>query len=121
MSDFLNQSKLKYDEPRYDEIYVFINHMLTIAKSNPDIQITRDMVYSELEKFTLPGKDFKSAGQTKKVNHLFQEWINYFENIQKYFYNSWLSPDIFPSYPHSPGYLPPLPGSNHNRRHPGSG
>ena len=82
MSDFLNQSKLKYDEPRYDEIYVFINHMLTIAKSNPDIQITRDMVYSELEKFTLPGKDFKSAGQTKKVNHLFQEWINYFENIQ---------------------------------------
>lgn len=81
MNDFLNQSTLKYDEPRYDEIYVFINHILTIAKSNPNIKITSDMVYSELEKFTLPGKDFKSPGQAKEINHLFPIWIKHFENV----------------------------------------
>ena len=84
MNDFLNEGKLQYDAPRYDEMYVFINHILTIAKSNPNFHINSDIVYSELEKFTLPGKDFQSPGKAKKVEHLFPKWIERFEGKKKY-------------------------------------
>ena len=82
MNDFLNEGKLKYDAPRYDEMYVFFNHILTIAKSNPGIYIDESIVYSELEKFTLPGKDFESPGKAKKVEHLFSKWIERFEGTK---------------------------------------
>lgn len=82
MNDFLNEGKLQYDAPRYDEMYVFINHILTIAKSNPNFHINSDIVYSELEKFTLPGKDFQSPGKAKKVEHLFPKWIERFEGTK---------------------------------------
>lgn len=81
MNDFLNEGKLQYDAPRYDEMSVFLNHILTIAKSNPNYPLTNDIVYSELEKFTLPGKDFQSPGRPKKVEHLFSTWINRFKNV----------------------------------------
>lgn len=80
MSDFLNEGKLKYDSPRYSEMYVFLNHILTIAKSNPNYPMTNDIVYSELEKFTLPGRDFESPGRPKKAEHLFSNWISRFQN-----------------------------------------
>ena len=82
MNNFLNEGTLKYDAPRYDEMYVFINHILTIAKSNPGIYIDESIVYSELEKFTLPGKDFESPGKAKKVEHLFSKWIERFEGTK---------------------------------------
>ena len=54
MDDFLNEGKLRYDAPRYDEIEAFLNHLHKIAKYNPFVKVTHDMVYSEMEKCTLP-------------------------------------------------------------------
>ena len=81
MNDFLNEGKLKYDAPRYDEIEKFLNHIHTIVKYNPFLKFSEDIVYSELEKCTLPQKDFDSPGKTKYVKPLFDKWINAFRNI----------------------------------------
>ena len=91
MNDFLNEGKLRYDTPRYDEMYVFLNHILTIAKSN-NMDVSDRLVYGELEKFTLPRKDLDLIGRPKKVEHLFAKWINRFRekgNISVYNTENW--------------------------------
>ena len=81
MDDFLNEGKLRYDAPRYDEIEAFLNHLHKIAKYNPFVKVTHDMVYSEMEKCTLPSKDFDSPGRPKYVKPIFDKWISRFRNI----------------------------------------
>lgn len=82
MNDGLNKGKLKYDSPRYSEMYVFLNHILTIAKSNPDMYLHDKIVYNELKKFTLTKKDLNQYGQPKSSEHLFKVWINDFEHVK---------------------------------------
>ena len=82
MNNDLNKRKLKYDSPRYSEMYVFLNHILTIAKSNPNMYLSDSIVYNELKKFTLTGKDLNEFGQPKSVEHLFNIWINDFKSVR---------------------------------------
>lgn len=82
MNDLLVSEKLKYDAPRNSEMYVFLNHILAIAKNNPNIYLTHDIVYNELKKFTLPKRDLDRYKQPKSVEHLFTRWINDFENVK---------------------------------------
>ena len=49
MNDYLNEGRLRYDAPRYQEMEAFLNRLLKITKYNPFVKLTRDMVYSELE------------------------------------------------------------------------
>lgn len=82
MNNALNDKKLKYDAPRNSEMYVFLNHMLAIAKSNPNMYFSHDIVYNELKKFTLPQSDLDRYKQPKSVEHLFTRWINDFKNVK---------------------------------------
>lgn len=82
MNNNLNHGKLKYDGPRYNEMYVFLNHILAIVKSNPKLYLSDKIVYNELKKFTLPRKDLNQYGQPKSSEHLFREWINDFKSIK---------------------------------------
>ena len=88
----LNKGKLQYDSPRYSEMFVFLNHILTIARSNPNLYLNDKIVYNELKKFTLTKKDLNEYGQPKSSEHLFKEWINDFEyekNINVFNSPSW--------------------------------
>lgn len=82
MNDMLNKGKLKYDSPRYSEIFVFLNHILSIARSNPNMYLSDSLVYNELKKFTLTKKDLNQYGQPKSSEHLFKVWINDFMHVK---------------------------------------
>lgn len=81
MNDLLNTEKLQYDSPRYSEMEYFLNHILTIAKYNPNYPITDDLIYGQLERFGLMRKDFNGLGHPKSAEPLFQKWISRFKSI----------------------------------------
>lgn len=92
MNDYLNEGRLRYDAPRYQEMEAFLNRLLKITKYNPLVKLNHDMVYSELEKCTLKPSDYELIGRPKYVKPLFAKWIKQFENTPNIFvYNvdSW--------------------------------
>lgn len=68
-------SEIIFDKPRFDEMDGFLNHIYTIAKDNPDLEITSHIVYRELCKYSLDTSDFTYNGERKMYPELFQQWI----------------------------------------------
>lgn len=82
MNDFLNEGKLTFDSPKYDKMQLFLNHILTIVKNNPNLVLSSDVVYSQMKICSLKKTDFADRGIAKTNKHLFQTWIDRFKNIQ---------------------------------------
>ena len=81
MNDELNNG-FKYDKSRLNEMQRFLNHIHTIARSNPNLDITSSIVYNELKNWNLKSSDRDEYRRPRKVDDLFPVWINGFKGTE---------------------------------------
>lgn len=81
MNDELNNG-LKYDKTKLTDMQRFLNHILTIAKSNPTMSITPKIVYNELKNWNIKSSDKNAYGRGSMVDYYFKEWIDSFQSVK---------------------------------------
>lgn len=75
-----NEFDIKTDYSRIKEINGFLNHIYTLQQDNPDIRITKEIIYSRLKMYNIGPKDLDDKKNPKSIDSLFPTWKEYYKN-----------------------------------------
>ena len=71
--------------PRYDDMQSFLDFIYELALSNPDVKMSRAIVYRMLDKIGLKELDYSSTNKPKDVKSLFNGWSAAFKTKDQIF------------------------------------
>ena len=102
----LPNTSFNYDAPRLGEMQGFLDHISTIIRDNPELYVSKDIVYRELCRWGVKNKDLGPDYFGMNISPMFNMWEDRYKNTR--------SIDVFcsPDWPYFCQFVHDLPASD---------